>query len=40
LWNGGNGHGEIKIFRKVASKELEFLDNVSIGHVGCEYGKY
>ena len=40
LWNGGNGHGEIKVFRKIGSKELEFLDNVAIGHVGCEYGKY
>lgn len=40
LWNGGNGHGDIKIFKKIGSKDLEVYEHISIGHVGCEYGEY
>lgn len=40
LWNGGTGRGEIKLFKKVNNHDLEILENISIAHVGCEYGEY
>ncbi|MDO4961550.1 MAG: hypothetical protein Q4E57_06835 [Eubacteriales bacterium] len=51
LWNGGNGIGRIKLYKKVrgngasagkaASKyRLELIDDIDVGHIGCEYGEY
>ena len=40
LWNGGTGHGEIKLFKKGKNKTLETLGHFSVEHCGCEYGKY
>lgn len=38
LWNGGNGKGWIKLYRKtVHGKEL--LEEFIVEHAGCEYGR-
>ncbi len=39
LWNGGNGHGLIKLWRKNGN-QLEPIDEIEATHVGCEYGEY
>ena len=36
LWNGGNGYGEIKLYKKDGS----LIDHVKIENAGCEYGEY
>ncbi|MBR4732936.1 MAG: hypothetical protein IK081_09240 [Lachnospiraceae bacterium] len=38
LWNGGNGHGWIKLYRK-SGGERYLIETFRIGHVGCEYGE-
>ena len=35
LWNGGNGTGVLKLYRK---KKL--IDEIEIKNIGCEYGEY
>ncbi len=35
LWNGGNGEGTVKLYHLG-----KLVDEVSCGHVGCEYGVY
>ena len=35
LWNGGNGKGEISLYR-----DGKLVDQALVGHVGCEYGEY
>ncbi len=39
LWNGGNGRGDIKLYRK-KGKEYILIDDVHAENVGCEYGEY
>lgn len=39
LWNGGNGTGRIKLYKK-EKKSLKLIDDISVTHVGCEYGEY
>ncbi|MGC1241672.1 MAG: hypothetical protein WA874_08790, partial [Chryseosolibacter sp.] len=39
LWNGGNGTGVIKLFKKAGGR-LELIDEVEVKNVGCEYGEY
>ena len=39
LWNGGNGKGNIKLYKKV-NKRLELIDDLEVSHMGCEYGEY
>ncbi|MGE5422122.1 MAG: tocopherol cyclase family protein [Ignavibacteriales bacterium] len=39
LWNGGNGTGIIKLYKKAGGK-LELIDEVEARNVGCEYGEY
>ncbi len=39
LWNGGNGVGEIKLFRR-SGQDLLLIDDMIATHVGCEYGEY
>ena len=39
LWNGGNGTGRIKLYRRTGSG-LELIDDIRAGHIGCEYGEY
>lgn len=39
LWNGGNGVGRIKLYRKeINGKSL--IDDISAYNIGCEYGEY
>ncbi|MBP5282232.1 MAG: hypothetical protein J6Z22_07000 [Lachnospiraceae bacterium] len=38
LWNGGNGHGWFKLYRKTCGERV-LIDEYLIGHVGCEYGE-
>ena len=39
LWNGGNGIGEITLYRKTASGR-KIIDKIRAERVGCEYGEY
>ena len=39
LWNGGNGWGTVKLYDKKGD-ELILVDEVEVGHIGCEYGEY
>jgi len=39
LWNGGNGSGILKLYRK-SGKKLLLIDEVKACHTGCEYGEY
>lgn len=39
LWNGGNGYGTIKLYRRWG-KDVTLIDRIQATHVGCEYGEY
>ncbi len=39
LWNGGCGFGNVKLYRK-SLKGPVLIDDLKVGHVGCEYGEY
>lgn len=39
LWNGGNGVGAVKLYRKKGGK-LILIDDIDVTHIGCEYGEY
>ena len=39
LWNGGNGVGTIKLYRRVGKKDI-LIDEVEAKNIGCEYGEY
>lgn len=39
LWNGGTGHGTIKLFRKKHGV-CELIDEIEARRIGCEYGEY
>ena len=51
LWNGGNGVGEIKLYKKILKTsgqgntkkvnfQWELVDEMEAYNIGCEYGKY
>ena len=41
LWNGGNGTGIVRLYRKTGTGHApELIDEVEATHVGCEYGEY
>lgn len=42
LWNGGNGWGNIKLYKKNRKAEggRELIDDIDVKNVGCEYGEY
>lgn len=40
LWNGGNGTGRIKLYKKSLFKKPELIDDISAANIGCEYGEY
>lgn len=40
LWNGGNGTGRIKLYKKRLFKEPELIDDMDATNIGCEYGEY
>ena len=39
LWNGGTGTGTIRLYEKHYGG-LDLVDEVRVGHAGCEYGEY
>lgn len=39
LWNGGTGVGRVQIYQKHEGNLL-LIDDLSVTHVGCEYGVY
>lgn len=39
LWNGGNGKGRLRIYKKIKNGK-ELIDDISIFNVGCEYGEF
>lgn len=39
LWNGGNGKGTLKVYKK-HKKEYLLLEDLIMDHVGCEYGEF
>lgn len=39
LWNGGNGHGTVNLYRK-DNGTLILIDEIIVGHAGCEYGEF
>ncbi len=39
LFNGGNGKGTVKLYRKVRG-QYELIDDIECENVGCEYGEY
>ncbi len=40
LWNGGNGEGRILLYRKLGGNRFKLIDDISVTHLGCEYGEY
>ena len=40
LWNGGNGKGTIKVYRRTGKDMLELVEDMTALNVGCEYGEY
>ena len=39
LWNGGNGKGNIKLYKRVKGK-MELVDDIDAFNIGCEFGEY
>lgn len=39
LWNGGDGIGRIRLYRKVLGGK-KLIDDMDATHIGCEYGEY
>ena len=39
LYNGGNGIGEIKLYKKKGKKKI-LIDDILATHIGCEYGEF
>ncbi len=40
LWNGGTGEGRILLYKKVGDNRLKLIDDISVTHLGCEFGEY
>jgi hypothetical protein len=49
LWNGGNGEGTVKLYKKILQKDTgmkkpvwkwELVDEIQVKNAGCEYGEY
>ena len=40
LWNGGTGSGTVKLWKKHCFRKPELLDEIEVGHIGCEWGEY
>lgn len=40
LWNGGNGTGRIKLYKKSLFRKPKLIDDVAARNIGCEYGEY
>ena len=39
LWNGGNGTGVLKLYKRSLGKWV-LIDEVEAEGIGCEYGEY
>lgn len=39
LWNGGNGTGTLKLYKRKGGKEI-LIDEVYAENIGCEFGEY
>ena len=39
LWNGGNGTGVLKLYKRRFGKEI-LVDEIEAASIGCEYGEY
>ena len=39
LWNGGNGTGVLKLYRRRFGKET-LIDEIEAKNIGCEFGEY
>ena len=40
LWNGGNGTGLIRLYKKSPDGRRTLIDEISADRIGCEYGEY
>lgn len=40
LWNGGNGTGRIKLYKKSLFRAPKLVDVIRATNIGCEYGEY
>jgi len=40
LWNGGNGTGNVKLYKKCPGKAPKLVDDIDAVNIGCEYGEY
>lgn len=40
LWNGGTGTGNVKLLKKGSGGKLHLIDDISVNHIGCEFGEY
>ena len=39
LWNGGNGTGVLKLYKRRFGKEI-LIDEIEARNIGCEFGEY
>jgi hypothetical protein len=39
LWNGGNGTGVLKLYKRRFGKDI-LIDEIEARNIGCEYGEY
>ena len=40
LWNGGNGKGVLKLYKRCPFGKEELIDEVAAENIGCEFGEY
>lgn len=40
LWNGGNGIGLVRLYKKSSSGRRTLIDEIRADRTGCEYGEY
>ena len=40
LWNGGNGVGLIRLYKKSSDGRRTLIDEIKADRIGCEYGEY
>ena len=42
LWNGGNGWGNVKLYKRsgLCGKVHTLIDDIDVKHLGCEYGEF
>lgn len=40
LWNGGHGQGTVRLYKKRLFSKPLLVDDIKVGHTGCEWGEY